>query len=102
MLSTHDAFPRRSRPTPGLDQTALWPELVREPRPHRDSAPELDPRPFAGSYRVEEPGFWQRFDGYTDSPDRGEASQGQLYLDVAIAAWRCLRRALHPRMQPPR
>ncbi|MCA1644282.1 MAG: creatininase family protein [Chloroflexi bacterium] len=65
---------------------ALRPELVREPRPHRASGPGLDPRPFADSYRVEEPGFWQRFDGYTDSPNRGEGSDGQVYFDLAIAA----------------
>jgi hypothetical protein len=65
---------------------ALRPELVREPRPHRDSGPGLDPRPFGGGYRVEEHGFWQSFDGYTDSPDRADGSHGRAYFDAAIAA----------------
>jgi creatinine amidohydrolase len=65
---------------------ALQPDLVRTPRPHRDSGPGLDMRPFSAGYRVEESGFWQSFDGYTDSPDRAEAAHGQAYFEAAISA----------------
>ena len=65
---------------------ALRPELVNAQRPHRDGGPGLDPRPFASTYRVEESGFWQSFDGYTDSPDRAEASHGHTYFESAIVA----------------
>jgi creatinine amidohydrolase len=65
---------------------ALHPQLVREPRPHREAGPGLDPRPFMAGYRVEESGFWQSFNGYTDSPDRAEAVHGQMYFEAAITA----------------
>jgi creatinine amidohydrolase len=65
---------------------ALQPDLVRAPRPHRDGGPGLDARPFSAGYRVEESGFWQSFDGFTDSPDRAEAEHGQVYLEAAISA----------------
>jgi creatinine amidohydrolase len=65
---------------------ALRADLVREPRPHRESGPGLDPRPFAAGYRVEQSGFWQSFDGYTDSPDRAERAHGEAYFEAAIDA----------------
>jgi creatinine amidohydrolase len=65
---------------------ALRPELVHEPRPHRDQFPVSDPRGFATAYRTETPGAWLRIDGYSDSPDRGTAEQGRRYLDLAVEA----------------
>jgi creatinine amidohydrolase len=65
---------------------ALRPELVHEPPPHRASGPGLDPRPFADGYRVEESGFWQSLDGYTDSPDRATVAHGRTYVEAAINA----------------
>lgn len=65
---------------------ALRPELVHEPRPHRDQFPVSDPRGFAAAYRTETPDAWLRIDGYSDSPDRGSAEQGRRYLDLAVEA----------------
>lgn len=65
---------------------ALRPDLVREPRPHRDDFPASDPRSIWPPYRVESHGSWQRIEGYTDSPDRGTAERGQRYLDRGISA----------------
>ena len=62
---------------------ALRPELIREPRPHRDNVPDADPRGFARPVRIETHGSWQSFDGYTDSPDRATAERGRTYLDIA-------------------
>jgi creatinine amidohydrolase len=64
---------------------ALRPELVREPRPHRDKVPPWTPNP-APPYRLERHGSWQAMDGYTDSPDRGEAERGRTYLDTIAEA----------------
>jgi creatinine amidohydrolase len=61
---------------------ALRPELVREPRPVRDDATGSDPRPIR-TYRAEFHGGWQSFDGYTDSPARGDGDRGRAYLDAA-------------------
>ena len=63
---------------------ALRPELVQEPRPHRDEPPGSYPRTFAISYRAEFHGSWQRMDGYTDSPDRADGARGRAYLEAAI------------------
>ncbi len=65
---------------------ALWPELVAAARPHRDTFAPSDPRGFAAPYRVEHTGSWTRIDGYTDSPDRARAEQGQRYLDAIVPA----------------
>ena len=65
---------------------ALRPELVHEPRPHRDHFPVSDPRGFAAAYRTETPDAWLRIDGYSDSPDRGTGEQGRRYLDLAVEA----------------
>lgn len=65
---------------------ALRPDLVRQPLPHRERGPGLDPRPFSPSYRAEEFGFWQSFQGFTDSPDRAQAEHGRAYLAAAVAA----------------
>jgi creatinine amidohydrolase len=65
---------------------ALRPELVHEPRPHRDQFAASDPRGYAAAYRVETPDAWLRIDGYSDSPDRGTAEQGRRFLELAIGA----------------
>ncbi len=63
---------------------ALRPDLVREPRPHRDGVTASDPRSFYRPYRVETHGFWQGIDGYTDSPDRGDCARGREYLAAVV------------------
>jgi creatinine amidohydrolase len=65
---------------------ALRPELVAEPRPHRDEAIAPVSRGFAAPYRAERHGFWQEINGFTDSPDRAEAKHGLAYLDAAAVA----------------
>ncbi len=65
---------------------AMRPDLVREPRPHRDGAAGSDPRRAVDSYRSEVQGWWQGINGYTDSPDRGDAARGQAYLSAAARA----------------
>ncbi|MBX0330614.1 creatininase family protein [Oscillochloris sp. ZM17-4] len=75
---------------------ALRPDLVREPRPHRDGQADSDPR--GGSpYRAERHGSWQQIEGYTDSPDQADAPRGQRYLAAII---REVARALREFHQP--
>ncbi len=64
---------------------ALRPELVHEPRPHRDAPGGTDPQGLM-PYRAEVHGSWQRIDGYTDSPDQGNAELGERYLTVIVQA----------------
>ncbi|GAC1353670.1 MAG: creatininase family protein [Herpetosiphon sp.] len=60
---------------------AMYPHLVREPRPHRDASADTA----AGrTFRVEVHGAWQRIDGYTDSPNRSNAEQGASYLATIV------------------
>jgi len=69
---------------------ALQPELVREPRPHRDDV-GYGSLMLATAYRLERHRAWQEIDGYTDSPDRGTAELGRLFLEtVADAVGRAL------------
>jgi creatinine amidohydrolase len=63
---------------------ALRPELVREPRPHRDGAIGSDPRRSWPPVRIELHGAWQQIDGYSDSPDRGSAERGRAYLEAIV------------------
>lgn len=65
---------------------ALLPNLVGEPRPHRDQPAGSDPRGFHGPYRAETHGSWRAIDGYTDSPDRADAGQGAAYLSAVVRA----------------
>ena len=65
---------------------ALRPELVQEPRPHRDAVGDTHPRGFYQPYRSELHGSWQRIDGYSDSPDLGSAERGMTYLNAIIPA----------------
>ncbi len=64
---------------------ALQPDLVREPRPHRDNVTGSDPRGHR-AYRAEFHGRWQAMDGYSDSPDRATAEHGRAYLAAAARA----------------
>jgi creatinine amidohydrolase len=64
---------------------ALRPELIREPRPHRDDVSAWTTAP-APNYRLERHGSWQAMNGYTDSPDRGEAERGALYLQTVVTS----------------
>ena len=65
---------------------ALRPELVREPRPHRDGDFASDPRRLDTPYRTERHDAWQRIDGFTDSPDRATAEHGRRYLAAVAGA----------------
>lgn len=65
---------------------ALHPDLVQEPRPHRDNVAGSDPRSFYRPYRAEHHGSWQAIDGYSDSPDRGDAEKGQAYWSAIVDA----------------
>lgn len=61
---------------------ALRPELVREPRPHRDKVSGTDARGFR-SIRIESHNRWQAMDGFSDSPDRASAERGTAFLAAA-------------------
>ncbi|PLS79725.1 MAG: creatininase [Chloroflexi bacterium] len=63
---------------------ALRPDLVREPRPHRDAPTGSDPRSFYSPYRAELHGSWRSIDGFTDSPDQGRADTGEQYLATIV------------------
>lgn len=65
---------------------ALRPELVREPRPHRDAPSDTDTRSFTAPYRAELHGSWQRSSGFTDSPDQADAERGARYLQAIVGA----------------
>lgn len=65
---------------------ALRPDLVREPRPHRDGDFAIDPRKVALPVRVESHGWWQRTDGFTDSPDVASAEHGRTYVTAVVDA----------------
>lgn len=65
---------------------SLRPDLICEPRPHRDGVESTDPRGFVRPYRAEHAGSWQKIDGYTDSPDRGTAELGRTYITATIDA----------------
>ena len=65
---------------------ALRPELVREPRPHRDNIGGSTADSFYPAMRVEQHGSWQAINGYTDSPDMADAERGQRYVEAAVGA----------------
>ncbi|MBK9712187.1 MAG: creatininase family protein [Kouleothrix sp.] len=62
---------------------ALRPELVREPRPHRDAPGDSSAQGFS-PYRAELHGAWQQIEGYTDSPDQADAERGRRYLAAIV------------------
>jgi creatinine amidohydrolase len=63
---------------------AYRPELVREPRPPRDSDPSLGTQ-IPGA-RLEGATRWTDFDGYTDSPALATAELGAVLLEIASDA----------------
>ena len=62
------------------------PELVVEPRPHRDLPEGTQDLVFASPYRAEHHSFWRGIDGYTDSPDLGTAELGEAAFQAVIGA----------------
>lgn len=64
---------------------AMRPDLVREPRPHRDDVTGADPRGHR-AYRAEFHGRWEEMDGYSDSPDRATSERGRAWLAAAVRA----------------
>jgi creatinine amidohydrolase len=64
---------------------ALTPDLVQEPRPVRKDDTEFlySVHP---PFRIEEHGFWESFDGFTDSPSRATAEAGKRYLEAVVGA----------------
>jgi creatinine amidohydrolase len=65
---------------------ALHPELVVSPLPHRTAAELNRTSVLPAPFRAERHGFWQRIDGYTDSPNLASAERGQHLLEIIIAA----------------
>jgi creatinine amidohydrolase len=65
---------------------ASYPELLQEPRPHRENVAGSNPRSFYPPYRAEHHGSWQVIDGYSDSPDRGDAERGKAYQAAIVDA----------------
>lgn len=61
---------------------AMAPDRVREPRPARDDDPSL--ATVVPGVRVEQTGWWRTFDGYTDSPARATAEQGEIILEHVV------------------
>ncbi|MGH3385622.1 MAG: creatininase family protein [Nocardioidaceae bacterium] len=56
------------------------------PPPRRESTRMADPRGFHPPYRVDDPSVWSRNDGYTDDPSRGDANEGERYLEAVVEA----------------
>jgi creatinine amidohydrolase len=89
MIAVTTEGPTRMPGHAGMFETALVmalrPELIREPRPHRDlsAPPQLS---LHRAYRAESHGSWQSFDGYTDSPDRATGELGTAYLQAIVPA----------------
>jgi creatinine amidohydrolase len=63
---------------------ALRPELVAHPLPHRDEAELARVAIPRTPYRAERAGFWERIDGFTDSPDQASAALGHRLLETVI------------------
>ena len=65
---------------------SLNPELVKEPIPSRASFQSSDPKSFSRPVRVEHHGSWLKIDGYSDSPQNAEGSNGDEWLKVIVRA----------------
>jgi creatinine amidohydrolase len=63
---------------------ALRPELVAQPLPHRGEAELARVAIPRTAFRAERAGFWERIDGYTDSPDQASAELGRRLLQTVI------------------
>lgn len=64
---------------------ALRPELIRHELPERDD-PAVGSRPPSQAIRREVHGAWQAMDGYSDSPARATAEDGQRYAHLIVNA----------------
>jgi creatinine amidohydrolase len=64
---------------------ALTPDLIREPRPSRDDLKQFA-HYFYAPFRVEQHGFWESLDGFTDSPSRASPEAGKQYLEAVVGA----------------
>jgi len=62
------------------------PELVIEPRPHRDLPEGIAELRVSQPFRAEHHSFWRGIDGYTDSPDLGTAELGEQSFGAIIGA----------------
>ncbi|HXT37082.1 MAG TPA: creatininase family protein [Chloroflexota bacterium] len=65
---------------------ALRPDLVVEPRPHRDRPADARPADQRPAYQAAVHNSWQAIDGFTDSPDQATAEAGRGYLDLIVSA----------------
>ncbi len=65
---------------------AIRPELVSPERPKDDRVWNQNPRSFYPNYHVERHGFFQSFDGHTDSSHNASAEVGQRYLGLITDA----------------
>ena len=65
---------------------AIRPELVVSDRPKHDRVWNQNPRSFYPDYHVERHGFFQTFDGHTDSSHDASAEVGQRYLRLITDA----------------
>jgi creatinine amidohydrolase len=65
---------------------ALRPEIVPLSPPHRESEPATQPAGSPLGVRVELHGSWQHINGYTDSPDEGNAAYGSAALGAIVHA----------------
>jgi creatinine amidohydrolase len=65
---------------------AIRPELVASERPKHDRVWNQNPRSFYPNYHVERHGFFESFDGHTDSAHLASAEVGQRYLRLITDA----------------
>jgi creatinine amidohydrolase len=63
---------------------ALQPHLVPADRPHREGEFNTDPSGAAAAYRDERHGWWRDINGFTDSPDRALAENGERFRDAIV------------------
>ena len=62
------------------------PELVVEPRPHRDLPAGIEEPKGPAPYRADHASFWRSIDGYTDSPAAATAEFGAAAFEAVIGA----------------
>jgi creatinine amidohydrolase len=62
------------------------PELVVEPRPHRDLPDDIAEPKGPAQYRADHHSFWRSIDGYTDSPALATAELGEAAFEAVIGA----------------
>lgn len=65
---------------------ALRPGLAAPALPHREVTVEAAPPRSQVPFRAARHGFWQRIDGYTDSPDQADSDRGGAYLAAIVRA----------------